>query len=144
MSITWLKMGPIPLLSPSAARYVWRVSTQLHPWANSQNLPTPFSSLSPAASCEGLLDSGLEALGPEAARPGEPVWGYHRIGELPMYILPSSSPPPLSCVLLYSAEVCKAHRDYGGGLGIVIPSSGFLVEVRGPRLSGCGFLRSNP
>lgn len=115
----------------SAARYVWRVSTQGP--AASLGLQPEFahtilkSLFSPAASCEGLSDSsGLEALGPEAAGPGEPVWGYHRIGELPMYILPGFFSPSLSCLPPQQPTVTKA-------VGIVLPSSGFLVEVRGAR-----------
>ncbi|XP_051055229.1 CDC42 small effector protein 1 [Phodopus roborovskii] len=59
--------GSHPTSGPSAARGVWRVSTQGP--AASLGLQPDFahtilkSLFSPAASCEGLSDSGLEALG---------------------------------------------------------------------------------
>lgn len=80
---------------------------QLHPWAYSQTCPHHSQvSFSPAASCEGLSDSGLEALRLEAAGPGKPVWGYHRTGELPVYILPLRLLTPTPS-LLAPLQLCR-------------------------------------
>lgn len=125
------------LQGPSAAHCVWRVSTQgpaaslgLQPEFAHTILKSPFS---PAASCEGLSGSGLEALGLEAAGPGKPVWGYHRTGELPVYILPSPVPFP------YPSPACPSTALRSSRPTVTLTMacrdchsrSGFLVELRG-------------
>lgn len=108
-SVTWLKMGPFlspgPPSSPLCLEGL-HTGTSCIPGRAARICPHHSQvSFSPAASCEGLSDSGLEALGLEAAGPGKPVWGYHRTRELPEYILP---PHPRPAGPFYGS----AHRDH--------------------------------
>lgn len=77
---------PPSSLEPPGAPLVWRPGFGAH-----SILPA----ISPAAACEGLSGSGLEALGLQAAGPGKPVWAWNRTGELPLNILPPRNLPPI-------------------------------------------------
>lgn len=129
MSVTWLKMGPISLFRASQQPAMFGGSPhkdQLHPWAYSQNLPTPFSSL---FSLQLLLVKACQTAA------GWRPWGQrqrdreNRFGattasgnSLCTSFLSGFFSPSLSCL----PTVTKA-------VGIVLPNSGFLVEVRGAR-----------